>query len=183
MRSSDERFEEEVKSKFITGGHCIVWCISMEGSLLSKVTANSQSLEWRRRVAMVAWICLCSLASSWSSCWSPLSHLCCQPAEMGINRPGARRRGGPGHKQGKSWKACAAASCSSRPPRPPRPPGQAACDAHNEAPRREPSLILWNCRPRSKRRGRECAGRPQAAVRQAGGPDTLTWAPKYLNYF
>lgn len=134
-------------------------------------------------VVMVPWSCLCCPAGLPAGHRFPITGSAVNLRKWGINRPGARRRGGPGHKQGKSWKACAAASCSSRPPRPPRPPGQAACDAHNEAPRREPSLILWNCRPRSKRRGRECAGRPQAAVRQAGGPDTLTWAPKYLNYF
>jgi len=50
VRSSGERFEEEeeVRSKSITGGHCIVWEWFFgqggdEGSLLSKDSANSQS--------------------------------------------------------------------------------------------------------------------------------------------
>ena len=52
MRSSGERLEveEEVKSKSITGSHCVVWWyfqVGGEGSLLSKDSANSQSLEGR----------------------------------------------------------------------------------------------------------------------------------------
>jgi len=50
VRSSGERFEEEeeVRSKSITGDHCIVWEWFFgqggdEGSLLSKDSTNSQS--------------------------------------------------------------------------------------------------------------------------------------------
>lgn len=64
MRSSGERSEEgeEVKSKSITGSHCVVWWCFYEvgeGSLLSKDSANSQSLEGRGGMVMVPWSCLC----------------------------------------------------------------------------------------------------------------------------
>lgn len=62
MRSSGERSEEEeeVKSKSITGSHCVVWWYfeGVLGSLLSKDSANSQSLEGRGMV-MVPWSRLC----------------------------------------------------------------------------------------------------------------------------
>lgn len=62
MRSSGERSEEEeeVKSKSITGSHCVVWWYfeGGVGSLLSKDSANSQSLEGRGMV-MVPWSRLC----------------------------------------------------------------------------------------------------------------------------
>ena len=86
VRSSGERSEEEeeVKSKSITDSHCVVWWYFYEGgegSLLSKDSANSQSLEGRGDGDGILEL---SLLASWSSCWSPLSHhrLCCQPAEM-----------------------------------------------------------------------------------------------------
>jgi len=93
VRSSGERSEEgeEVKSKSITGSHCVVWGYFYEvgeGSLLSKDSANSQSLEGRGGDGDGT--LELSLLASWSSCWSPLSHhrLCCQPGVLVGRQPG-----------------------------------------------------------------------------------------------